>query len=76
MVKVTLKYYTGIGRTYQNGISYTRRHRQSTKIFLLSEGDELLHLSPVLWGYTPGWKQQHRTGYSNNSDSMTGRSVG
>lgn len=27
----------------------------STKVLLLSERDEQLHLDPVLWGYAPGW---------------------
>lgn len=26
-----------------------------TKVLLLSERDEKLHLDPVLWGYAPGW---------------------
>lgn len=26
-----------------------------TKVLLLSERDEQLHLDPVLWGYEPGW---------------------
>ncbi|QMI04918.1 SOS response-associated peptidase family protein [Citrobacter sp. RHB25-C09] len=26
-----------------------------TKVLLLSERDEQLHLDPVLWGYAPGW---------------------
>ncbi|EIV7250637.1 TPA: SOS response-associated peptidase [Klebsiella variicola subsp. variicola] len=26
-----------------------------TKVLLLSERDEQLHLGPVLWGYAPGW---------------------
>ena len=26
-----------------------------TKVLLLSERDELLHLDPVFWGYAPGW---------------------
>ncbi len=26
-----------------------------TKVLLLSERDEQLHLDPVHWGYTPGW---------------------
>ncbi|MDN8598873.1 SOS response-associated peptidase [Citrobacter sp. S2-9] len=27
-----------------------------TKVLLLSERDEQLHLDPVLWGYAPGWR--------------------
>ena len=27
----------------------------STKVLLLSERDEKLHLDPVIWGYAPGW---------------------
>ncbi len=26
-----------------------------TKVLLLSERDEHLHLDPVFWGYAPGW---------------------
>ncbi len=26
-----------------------------TKVLLLSERDEQLHLNPVFWGYAPGW---------------------
>lgn len=26
-----------------------------TKVLLLSERDEQLHLDPVIWGYAPGW---------------------
>ncbi|SXM51617.1 Gifsy-2 prophage protein [Klebsiella pneumoniae] len=26
-----------------------------TKVLLLSERDEQLHLDPVHWGYAPGW---------------------
>jgi len=26
-----------------------------TKVLLLSERDEKLHLDPVIWGYAPGW---------------------
>ncbi|SAB71008.1 Gifsy-2 prophage protein [Enterobacter hormaechei] len=26
-----------------------------TKVLLLSERDEQLHLDPVLWSYAPGW---------------------
>lgn len=26
-----------------------------TKVLLLSERDEQLHLDPVFWGYAPGW---------------------
>ena len=26
-----------------------------TKVLLLSERDEALHLDPVFWGYAPGW---------------------
>lgn len=26
-----------------------------TKVLLLSERDEVLHLDPVFWGYAPGW---------------------
>lgn len=26
-----------------------------TKVLLLSERDEQLHLDPVVWGYAPGW---------------------
>ena len=26
-----------------------------TKVLLLSERDDLLHLDPVFWGYAPGW---------------------
>lgn len=28
---------------------------QVTKVLLLSERDEQLHLDPVIWGYAPGW---------------------
>ncbi|EJT3315627.1 SOS response-associated peptidase family protein, partial [Salmonella enterica] len=26
-----------------------------TKVLLLNERDEQLHLDPVIWGYAPGW---------------------
>lgn len=32
----------------------------STKVLLLSERDEQLHLAPVIWGYAHGWEVNHR----------------
>ena len=29
-----------------------------TKVLLLSERDEQLHLDPVFWGYAPGWRDK------------------
>lgn len=29
-----------------------------TKVLLLSEQDEQLHLDPVFWGYAPGWRDK------------------
>ena len=50
-----------------------------TKVLLLSERDEHLHLDPVFWGYAPGWwdKPPLRPPVVclNRSGNMVGQSV-
>lgn len=56
-----------------------------TKVLLLSERDEQLHLNPVHWGYAPGWwdkpplinasKRGPPAECSNLSGNMAGRSA-
>lgn len=54
-----------------------------TKVLLLSERDEQLHLDPVDWGYAPGWWDKpalinarvETAATSRMSGSMAGRSV-
>ena len=48
-----------------------------TKVLLLSERDEHLHLDPVFWGYAPGWwdKLPQPVTCLNRSGNMVGQSV-
>ena len=45
-----------------------------TKVLLLSERDEHLHLDPVFWGYAPGWwdKPPYAKLRTPSSDTIVG----